>query len=65
MLENALFFRKKKTEKIATALGAPPLNPRWPHAAGGSPKLLLPSLVLITLKLRPIISYLSDGQWAP
>jgi len=34
MLKDVLFF--EKAGKIAAALGAPPPNPRWPPAAGGS-----------------------------
>jgi len=73
MLKNALFL--KKAVKIATALGNPPLNPRWLPAAAGfrlqTPKLLLPlnlrvtfehcSDFLASLKLRRVVSYLSDG----
>jgi len=50
---------------------APPPNPRLPLADGTwmllpqTPKLLLPSLVPMTLKLQTIFSYLSDGYWAP
>jgi len=59
MLENALFLKKKKkkTGKIA-AEGSSGWRIR-PQTS----QFLLPSLVLITLKLRPIISYLSDGYW--
>jgi len=52
------FLDKKKLEK------SPP-----PNSIGlrrlGAHKLLLLSLDPITFKLRPVISNLSDSQWAP
>jgi len=60
MRKNGLFFGKNW--KIAAALGAPPRNPHWPPAAGGSARgsggwglcpqtseLLLPLPVIVIL----------------
>jgi len=53
MLKNALFFEKKMEKSLQHWGRTPSLHQ--------TPKLLLPSLVPVTLKLRPIISYLSHG----
>jgi len=57
----------KNTGKIAAVLGAPPQTPRWPLASGGfasNPQVATPVTCSNYLKLRPIISYVSDGLWA-
>jgi len=59
-----LLFFGKKNGKIAAALGAPPPTPIGFWQLGNptpDPKLFLPSLAPVTLKLLPIISYLSIG----
>jgi len=60
MLEIALFLEKNWKNRRSVDGGS---TPKPPMASSGwglrsqTPKLLLPSFVPITLKLRPIISY--------
>jgi len=36
MLKNAYFLEKKNSKNCLSVRGSPPLNPRWPPAAGVS-----------------------------
>jgi len=63
MLENALFFGKswKNCCSIGDSATKPPLASGGWRLCPHTPKLLLSSLVSMTLKIRPLISCLSDG----
>jgi len=59
-----LYFLERKLDKLPKRWGIHPQTPvgfQWLGLCPQISKLLLSSLVLITLKLRPIVSYLSDG----